>query len=177
MNWDTFLLFDALALAAAAAFIDVRCYRIPNWLTYSGIGIGVLLRSVCFGWKGLGSALAGCLFAGAVVFLFYMVRAMGAGDVKLLGAIGSIVGPSHVVVLLLATAICGGMLAVIYAVFNRRMGATLRNIRAVLQFHFFSGIQAHPQLNLDNPNALRMPYGLAIAAGTMCVFLETWWRS
>jgi len=96
--------------------------------------------------------------------------------VKLLAAIGSLVGPSHAIVVLLATAICGGVLAIVYAVYSRRIGATLRNVGLVLQFHSSSGIQAHPELNLDNPSALRMPYGLAIAAGTLYAFLGTWWR-
>ena len=176
MNWDTFLLFDALALAVAAAVLDVQHHRIPNWLTYPGMVLGILLRSLFFGWKGLSSAFAGCLLAGAIVFLFYAVRAMGAGDVKLLAAIGSIVGPSHVIVVLLATAICGGVLAIVYAIYSRRIGATLRNVGSVLQFHAASGMQAHPEFNLDNPSALRMPYGLAIAAGTLYAFLGTWWR-
>ena len=176
MNWDNFLLFDALALAGAAAVLDVQHHRIPNWLTYPGIIMGVLLRSVFFGWKGLSSAVAGCLLAGGIVFVFYAVRAMGAGDVKLLAAIGSLVGPSHVIVVLLATAICGGMLAIGYAIYSRRMGATLKNVGSVLQFHTASGLQTHPEINLDNPSALRMPYGLAIAAGTLYSFLGTWWR-
>ena len=79
-------------------------------------------------------------------------------------------------VVLLATAICGGVLAMVYAIYKRRIGATLRNVGSVLQFHAASGIQAHPELNLDNPSALRMPYGLAIAGGTLYSFLGAWWR-
>lgn len=176
MNWDNFLLFDALALAVAAAILDVQHHRIPNWLTYPGIALGILLRSVFFGLKGLGSGVAGSLIAGGIVFLFYVVRAMGAGDVKLLAAIGSLVGPSHAVIVLLATAICGGVLAIIYAICSGRIGATLKNVGVVLKFHSSSGMQAHPEINLDNPSALRMPYGLAIAAGTLYSFVGTWWR-
>ncbi len=176
MNWDAFLLFDALALAVGAAVVDVQHHRIPNWLTYPGIALGILLRSLFFGWKGLGSGVEGCLLGGGIVFLFYAIRAMGAGDVKLLAAIGSFAGPSRTIVVLLATAICGGVLAIVYAIYKRRAGATLRNVGSVLQFHAASGIQAHPELNLDNPSALRMPYGLAIAAGALYSFVGTWWR-
>ena len=77
---------------------------------------------------------------------------------------------------LLATAICGGVLAIIYAIYRRRFGATLRNVGSVLAFHSWSGLKAHPELNLDNPSALRMPYGLAIATGTLYAFLTIWWR-
>ena len=176
MNPNLLLGVDALALAVVAAVIDVRQRRIPNWLTSPALVMGVLLRWFFFGWRGLGSALAGCALAGGVVFLFYLVRAMGAGDVKLLAAIGSLVGPSNAVVVLAATAISGGVLALLYVVFRRRVGATLRNVGSVLTFHSWNGLKAHPELNLDNPSALRMPYGLAIATGTLYAFLTVWWR-
>jgi prepilin peptidase CpaA len=176
MDRERTLLIIALALAITAAVLDFRQRRIPNWLTYPGIVLGVVLRWVLFGWKGLGSAVAGCLFVGGIMFLFYAVRAMGAGDVKLVAAIGSLVGPKHAGVVLLATAICGGVLAIVYAVYRRRVGTTLRNVGSVLKFHAWAGLQVHPELNLDNPMALRMPYGLAIAAGTLYAFLAMWWR-
>jgi prepilin peptidase CpaA len=176
MNPNLLLGFDALVVATVGAVIDVRQHRIPNWLTYPAIGMGILLRWFFFGWRGLGSSLAGCLFAGGIVFLFYLVRAMGAGDVKLLAAIGSLVGPSNAVMVLAATAISGGVLALLYVMFRRRVSATLRNVGSVLTFHCWYGLKAHPELNLDNPSALRMPYGLAIATGTLYAFLTIWRR-
>lgn len=176
MNTELILGVDALAVAVAAAVIDVREHRIPNWLTYPGIAMGILLRWSFLGWRGLGSALAGCVLAGGVVFLFYLVRAMGAGDVKLLAAIGSLVGPYDAGVVLAATAISGGVLALIYMFGRRRFGTTLKNVGSVLMFHSWNGLKAHPELNLDNPSALRMPYGLAIATGTLYAFLTIWWR-
>jgi prepilin peptidase CpaA len=178
---DVALLLIALALAIIAAVFDVRQRRIPNRLTYPGIVLGLVLRGVLlrggrFGLNGLGSAVAGLLLAGGVMFLFYAVRAMGAGDVKLMAAVGSLVGPGHAVVVLLATAICGGVMAIGYAVYRGQMWATVRNVASVLRFHAWAGLQAHPELNLDNPTALRMPYGLAIAAGTLYALLLMWWR-
>jgi len=176
MNRDSALLFFALALAIIAAFFDVQRHRIPNWLTYTGIALGAVLRGVLFGWRGLTSAVFGCLLAGGIMLLFYAVRAMGAGDVKLLAAIGSLVGPRQAVVVLLATGICGGILGLVYVVYRRRLGSTLRNVGAVLQFHAWAGLQAHPEFNLDNPASLRLPYGLPIALGTLYAFLAIWWR-
>jgi prepilin peptidase CpaA len=176
MNADLLLGFDAAAVAVTAAVVDVREHRIPNWLTYPAILLGILLRGSLLGWQGLCSAVAGCLLAGGIVFVFYLVRAMGAGDVKLLAAIGSLLGPHLAVVVLVATAIAGGILALIYVFTRRRFGVTLRNVGAVLIFHSWSGLKAHPELNLDNPSALRMPYGLAIAAGTLYAFLAICWR-
>ena len=176
MDRDIVLLIIALALSITAAVFDVQQHRIPNWLTYPGIVSGLVLRGVLFGWKGLGSAFEGLLLAGGIMFVFYMVRAMGAGDVKLMAAIGSLVGPGHAIAVLLGTAISGGVMAIVYAIYRRRMWATLRNLGSVLRFHAWAGLQAHPELNLDNPTALRMPYGLAIATGTLYAFLIMLWR-
>ena len=175
MGRDSILLFIALALAITAAIFDVRQRRIPNWLTYPGIASGLVLRGLLLGWKGLIGAVEGFLLLGGIMFLFYVVRAMGAGDVKLMAAVGSMVGPEHGFIILLATAICGGLLAIVYALYRGRMGSTLKNLGSVVLFHAQTGLKAHPDLNLDNPATLRMPYGLAIAAGTLYAFLAMWW--
>ena len=184
MNRDSYLLFLALTLALVGAIIDIQQHRIPNWLTYPGMVLGFGLRTVLFGKEGfliglkegLLKGLGGWLLGGGVMFLFYMVRAMGAGDVKLMAAIGAMVGPGQVTEVLLATAIFGGLLAIGYALYRRRMISTLKNVGSVLKFHAWAGAQAHPELNLDNPSALRMPYGLAIALGTLYAFVSIWWR-
>ncbi len=182
MDRTSYLLLIAVVLAVAAAIFDLRQHRIPNWLTYPGIVLGIVTRWVAYrhdsflGWKGLATALAGCLLAGGVMFLFFMVRAMGAGDVKIMAAIGAFVGPSSAAEVLLATAICGGVLAIGYALYRKRMISTLKNLASVLRFHAWAGVQAHPEVNLDNPAALRMPYGLAIALGTIYAFAAVTWR-
>jgi prepilin peptidase CpaA len=173
MNPEVFLLFDAAAVAVAAAVMDVQQRRIPNWLTYSAIVGGVLLRSYYFGWRGALTAVGGCLLAGGIVFVFYAVRALGAGDLKLLAALGSLAGPQQATYILLGTGVAGGVLALIYAVYRRRLQTTLVNVGSLVKFHASSGLQAHPELSLDNPDALRMPYGLAIAAGTLYAFIHT----
>jgi prepilin peptidase CpaA len=170
MNPDSFLLFDALAVAIAAAVMDVQQQRIPNWLTYPAMLAGLLLRSYYFGWNGLLTGIAGCLLAAGIVFLFFAVRAIGAGDLKLLAALGALVGPQYSVTILLATAIAGGVLALAYASFRGRTRETLTNVGSVMKFHAWGGLHTHPEINLDNPAALRMPYGLAIAAGTLYTF-------
>jgi prepilin peptidase CpaA len=176
MNRESILLCVALAVALVAAAIDLRQHRIPNWLTYPGILVGFALRGIFFGWKGLLSALIGCLVAGGVMLIFYAVRAMGAGDVKLLAAIGALTGPRQAFGVLIATAIFGGILAIIYAISKGRMVSTVKNVGSVLRFHAVSGMHSHPEVNLDNPAALRMPYGLAIALGTLYMCTSIWWR-
>ena len=156
--------------------MDVQQHRIPNWLTYPAILMGVLLRAHLWGLNGVFTALGGGLLSAGIVFVFYAVRAMGGGDLKLMAAIGAVSGPRYALVSLLATAIAGGVLAIIYAVYRSKLLATLGNTGELVKFHVAGGMQVHPDLNLDNPDALRMPYGLAIAAGSLYTFIAACWR-
>src|SRR5216683_150148 len=166
----------AAAVAVCAAISDVKERRIPNLLTYPALVAGVALQGVLHGWRGLLLGLGGGLLFGGVFLLFYLVRAMGAGDVKLAAALGCLVGPSAALQLMLATALAGGALAIFFMVLSGRVFETLRNTLWVAGFHVQHGLQMHPVVNLDNPTALRMPYGLAFAAGTLywSVFLQVW---
>lgn len=176
LSVDSILLFGALAVAITAAVIDVQQHRIPNRLTYPAMVAGMLLHFCLGGWKGAVTAFEGLLLAGGIVFVFYSVNAMGAGDLKLFAALGSIVGPMNSLRIVLTTAVAGGILAIFYALYRGRLRSTLVNVGSVMKFHAWAGMQSHPELNLDNPKALRMPYGVAIAAGTLYTFVVACWR-
>jgi len=156
----------AVAVGICAAITDVRTRRIPNRLTYSAMIAGLVLQGILYGWKGLLLSVEGCLLFGGVFLLFYLVRAMGAGDVKLAAALGSIVGISATVPVMFATACAGAALAVCFMVLSGRVVETLRNTLWVTGFHIQHGLRVHPVVNLDNPAGSRMPYGLAFAVGT-----------
>jgi len=166
----------AVAVAVGAAITDVKERRIPNRLTYSAIVGGFVLQATLHGWKGLLFSAGGVLFFGGVFLLFYMVRAMGAGDVKLAAALGGIVGSSAALPVMFATALAGAALAVFLMVVSGRVVEILRNTLSVTVFHLQHGLQVHPLVNLDNPRGIRMPYGLAFAAGTMYWAVSAFWR-
>ena len=114
---------------------------------------------------------------GGIFLLFYLVRAMGAGDVKLAGALGFLIGPAASFKVMFATAIAGGALAIAIMVFTGTVLKTLRNTIWVVFHHARYGLQTHPVVNLQNPKAARMPYGLAFAAGTLYWSLvPVFWR-
>ena len=175
MNSVQFIPALALAVALFAAVTDVHERRIPNRLTYPAMIAGLVLQLVLHGWRGLLLSAGGGLLFGGVFMLFYMVKAMGAGDVKLAVALGCIVGPAALQVMV-ATAMAGGVFAIGFMVFSGRVVETLRNTVWVAGFHARHGLQTHPVVNLENPSALRMPYGLAFAAGTLywAIFLQVW---
>jgi len=176
MGWALVVPALAAVVAVCAGITDVRERRIPNLLTYPAMLAGLVVQMALHGWKGLLLSVAGGLFFGGVFLVFYVIRAMGAGDVKLAAALGFIVGSSAALQLMFATAVAGGALAVIVMVWSGRVLQTLRNTLWVFAFHSRHGLQTHPVVNLDNPTAVRMPYGLAFAAGTLywTFFLNSW---
>ena len=164
------LLIFAVAIAAAGAAEDVRCSRIPNWLTYSGLLAALIIRGALLGWPGLKAGLLGVVAAAGLFYILFLVGGMGGGDVKLMAAVGASVGVGQAVALLISAAVTGGLLGIVYAVFYRRIGGTLRNTFELVRHHVTTGFQPHPDLNIQQPTTMRVPYGLAIALGTFyCV--------
>jgi prepilin peptidase CpaA len=176
MHSAQFIPVLAAAVAVAAAVTDVKERRIPNRLTYSAMVSGLLLQVAVHGLTGALLGVAGGLLFGGVFIPFYLIRAIGAGDVKLAAALGSIIGIGAALQVMFATALAGGALAVFVVIGSGRIIETLRNTLWVAGFHMQHGLQTHPVVNLDNPAALRMPYGLAFAAGTLywVIFLQLW---
>lgn len=169
---EILFLSAAAAWAMTGAVWDVASRRIPNLLSYSGILAGILLRTGVLGWRGLATALAGGALAGGIFFLLYLVRGMGAGDVKLMTAVGCLTGVPAVFQIMLACAFAGGIMALGIALYRSSALRTLRNVWELLRFHAAHGPQVHPTLNLDNPQATRLPYAIAIAAGSGYALLD-----
>lgn len=176
MNVAQFIPAMAAAVAVTAAITDVRDRRIPNRLTYSAMIAGLALQAAAHGWHGLLFSLAGGGLFGGAFLVFYLVRAMGAGDVKLAAALGCIIGPGASWQVLFLTAMAGAVMAIVVMVATGRILQTLRNTLSVAGFHATHGLSTHPVVNLDNPTAVRLPYGLAFAAGTLywAVVMQLW---
>jgi prepilin peptidase CpaA len=156
-----------LFCAVVGAVYDVISRRIPNAFTLPAILFGLLLHYSLGGWRQLGSAAAGGLVCGLIFLLFHLAGGMGGGDVKLMTAAGCTAGLSLVGPLLILTSLAGGVMAIGLALYHRRLKQTLGNMRALLIHHGTVGLAPHADLNLDNAQALRLPYGLAIAAGSV----------
>ena len=158
----------SLACAGVGSLYDALQRRIPNYVSSSGIVAGLALHTILGGWSGLGSAaLAGSL-AGCVFLLFYAAGGMGAGDVKLMTAVGCLCGLGPLPTVIIATAIAGAVFGIAFSVACGRVGSVLHGVGVLVQHHWSQGLKPHRELNLNNADALRMPYALPIAAG--CLF-------
>ncbi len=159
-----------VTVVVAAAIMDVRTRRIPNWLVAPFLALGLVLRFVHQGFAGLWESLAGLALAALATGLLYQLGGLGMGDCKLLAAVGAWVGADQALFVLIGTALAGGLLALVYTAWH---GALLRSVVStaeVMATVVRSGLRAHPTAHLSNPAALKVPYALAIAAGTVFSF-------
>ncbi len=161
-----------LCIVVVAGAYDLRCRKIPNWLSLSGLVLGLGTNILLSGWGGLGAAALGFGLAMLIYTPLYLIRGMGAGDVKLMAAVGAIVGPHDWLGIFLATALAGGLISLAAVVIKRRAGQTFLNLTTIFSelLQFRRPAKADARLDVRNPHALRMPHALTIAAGCL-VFL------
>jgi prepilin peptidase CpaA len=154
-------------LVLIAVFFDVRSHRIPNWLVLSGLVIGIAYHSfMAPGW-GVGYSLKGIAVGFGVFLPFYLLRGMGAGDVKLMATVGAFLGPASTLGAIFMTLMAGGVLAVAVALSRGMLPAMIANVRLMvtsLAVKAAAGRSSGPGV-LSN-SAGKLPYAVAIAAGT-----------
>lgn len=170
---------SALALLVLVALVfDVRQRRVPNNLVVLALGVGLLVNLIgpqavhrsaglfttMPGALGIKGAVLGALTGLAVFLPFYLLRAMGAGDVKLMAGIGSFVGPATAVNLALFILVTGGVLAVARMLWARKSHLVMRNVAAAL-WQMLPGSAG--TFDPATQSADRMPYGVAMAGGLL----------
>ena len=154
-----------LLVAVVAGIYDWRYRRIPNWLSLAGLVAGFSGHFYLGGLAGLLVAAKGFGLAALIYLMLYLVRGMGAGDVKLMAALGSIAGPMSWLLLFLATSILGAVVAVVMSLAYGRLYSTLWNVGQIVKelTLFRAPYKRQPQLELHHAAALRTPHGTIIA--------------
>jgi prepilin peptidase CpaA len=159
-------LFSVATTAGLSAAIDLRTRRIPNVVTVSAAGGGVVLAATGVSGLTLVASLAGFAVGMLLMLPGHLLGRTGGGDVKLFAALGAMLGPRHIFTAFLYTAICGGVLAIVYAAWRGRLQATFAGLGRLLvrPGDTKSEIEAPSRGNA-------FPYGPAIAAGALLVAL------
>lgn len=160
----------AVILAAWAGWIDWRSRRIPNWLTLSGFLLGLGANTVVGGWEGAKLALAGAALPLIVLLPAVLLRGLGAGDWKLMGALGAVLGWRQILLVLFVTVFVAGIIATAQMIRQRRVRKTLSNLWDLVCGFFIFGLRPHPELSLENPAAVTFPFGVAVAAATLLCY-------
>ncbi len=146
-----------LLLIGLAAWSDLRTRRIPNWITVPGAALGIVLQTWTGGLHGTWNALTGAGLGIAIFIGLFIAGGMGAGDVKLFGAVGALVGPQALVLIFVFTGLLGGIAAVALALIHGRLVETLNRTKNLL-----SGTAGE-----QSQSALKLPYGAIIAGGVL----------
>ncbi|HEY3457782.1 MAG TPA: prepilin peptidase [Bryobacteraceae bacterium] len=158
----------------SAGLYDLRTRKIPNWLNLSGVILGVGLNTLLLHGHGIVVALLGLGLSLLIYIPLYLIRGMGAGDVKLMAAVGSIAGPHNWLVIFVVTALLGGVVALALVFFKRRLYETLSNLATILGELTRGKAPFHkdPSLDMRSPLSLGLPHGTIIALGCLA-FLFT----
>ncbi|MDT5263243.1 MAG: prepilin peptidase CpaA [Acidobacteriota bacterium] len=167
MSVQTFAIAVAflVPLALVITYYDVRYRRIPNTFVLATLATGLILNSIGGGLAGALASLGGCLLAFALMFVLHVFGAMGAGDVKLFAAIGSVVGASLVLPTFFVVVLVGGVLGVLTMLRAGSVRTTLHNTLMLL-VGLLPGWRM-PRLAVPADRRKTIPYGVAITFGSL----------
>jgi prepilin peptidase CpaA len=160
--------------AVVAGWTDLRSRRIPNWLTVPALFLGIGINALALGWSGAKDALLGAGLGLGLLLPFVLLKSLGGGDWKLVGALGAFLGPRRLIAVLVITVLAAGGMAVILVVWKKRIGQTLRNLAQMLASMFTLHLPG-PELSLDNPDALKVPFGVAVAVAAVLYTVRQAW--
>ncbi len=160
------MLAAVVAASGSAAAIDLRTGRIPNLLTATVAVTGFALAGLGLTGHSMAGALAGALIGFALMLPGHLLGGTGAGDVKLLAALGTLLGPVGIAMAFLYSAIAGGFLAVGHAIRRKRFGTTVSRTARLMT------APAETKKQIDGAaRASRFAYGPALAAGAIAAAL------
>jgi len=160
--------------AVIAGWTDWRSRRIPNWLTVPALLLGIAANSLALGWSGAKESLLGAGLGLGLLLPFVLVRSLGGGDWKLIGALGAFLGPPRLIAVLVVTIFVAGAMAIVLVVWKRRVGLTLRNLGRMLAALFTLHLPG-PEVSLDNPESLKVPFGVAVAVAVVLYTVRQVW--
>lgn len=165
----TVVLFTLLVTAAA---IDARRHRIPNWLTVTGLvfGLGYSAFVPFYLHHGFLWSLGGAAIGFGVLFPLWLLRLLGAGDVKLMAMAGALLGAQGIWAALAGSLAAGGLCAILFSLWRGRLGALLGNVGRIVHAGSVAVATGIPvrQAAAGWQSVGRLPFGVPIAAGTIC---------
>lgn len=165
------VLITLLVLLIASVFFDLTRNKIPNALVFPFWFISPLLHFFLSGASGLGSSLAGLGVAFAVSLPFWLLKWMGAGDVKLIAAVGALLGWPLALPMLAGVGISGAFLALITLGFKGALGRTVERYSASLTLSIAQRKIVFIEAQ-GKDASIQLPYAVAIAAGSLVVYLN-----
>ena len=175
MHTAQFIWALTLAMTLSAALLDWRSHRIPNLLTVPGLLVGVTVHTMLTGWHGTLFALEGAGLALVLLLAPVLTRVLGAGDWKLMGAVGALLGPVLMLFVLLSSVLAVGLMAFVQMTRTGIVVQTFRNMLVLVRGIFAFGLKPNPRMSLDNAALMKLPFGVAVALATLICFCAARW--
>jgi len=163
-----------------ASWMDLRYHKVPNWLNLFIIVSGFTAQSVCHGWMGLWQGLLGMLLGFGLLIIPWLMHAMGAGDVKLMAAIGVWLGPVLTLRAFCVGAILAGAIAVVMIVLGRRLWHAYFNMSLIMTKlrSFKTAFSEFGSVKVLQSTSQLLPYGVPLSIGALVVMFSqgaNWW--
>jgi prepilin peptidase CpaA len=155
----------AVVVATLACVSDLRTRRIPNALTFGAAIAAVAAHGATAGTEGVMTGASGWLVGVALFFPLFALGGMGAGDVKLLGAIGAWLGPLTVFHVGMYSSMAGGILAVAVALKAGYLRQAFRNLWGLVCYWKTVGLKPAPGLTLEQDKTPKLAYAVPVLAG------------
>ena len=152
-------------LALIISYYDVRYRRIPNPFVLATLTVGIFTNAIFGGLSGALASLGGCALAFFLMFTLHVFGAMGAGDVKLFAAIGSVMGASLVLPTFFVVVLTGGLPAIVSMLRAGAVRSTMHNVLLVL-VGLMPGWKM-PRFSVPADRRYTIPYGVAITLGSL----------
>ena len=168
-----------IGLLVVAAVVDWRTRRIPNWVTFSlvisGLAQSWMPQAIVGPWGSIGGMLAGI----ALTLVLYLIRALGAGDVKLLAGIGAWFGPQAALAIFCVEAIVGMLMAIAQAAQQGKTKLLLKNsaLVAVNLAHVNDVGLDHVTKTGQSCRSIDRPLPYAVPVLVSVIILCAWWSS
>ena len=166
MGTDKIFLIIIFTVLIVALINDLFYKKIPNWLTYSSLIVGIFFQSIFRGFDGFFYSLQGIGLGFGLTFFIYLAGGFGAGDVKLMAAIGSFLGPKEIFLVFIYSSLLSGVYAIILLSFHGFILHTLKRYYNILKTLCFTRqlIYIPP---LSGEKQLKIKFGIMIAFGTL----------
>jgi len=168
---DNTLFILLLTSLVGSAITDIKSQRIPNLITFPTAITALAYHTIVHGVDGLFFGFGGLALGIGCFLPFYLAGGMGAGDAKLLGSVGAILGPKAVLVAALLTVIIGGVYAILVLIIRRTACRALIYRLTTMFKTFLYTRQVISIPASEQENTPKLCYGVAIALGTTLYLL------
>jgi prepilin peptidase CpaA len=175
MELSRFIAYIFLALIILiSVYTDILYYKVLNKIVYPGILLGILISTLFYGWRGMGFSLVGIFLTIGILFFFYALGFLGAGDVKLFAVVGAFLGFQETFWILLYSFLAGGGIGLILLLIRKNGKERFKKLWIYLKISFYGmKLSQYEGGKRDEKGIFRFTYGIAVGFGIY--LLKVYW--